>query len=174
MSQCCYAKMCVRISRGIASLSSLALDATAADDGRAMDTREAPMTTTQDENHKILVKNVLDDLQLWYESVPRDGRPLSLDKTAASTSLQRHIAISTAFQYHEAVMATLSPLAQALRPSSLRLQSSLDPASPASTILMESVKSVLAMTSHVSDFLNDRYFATPFFVDCSTLRASTS
>ena len=171
LSQCRYAKICARISRGFASFSSAAAAATAAitahdnDDNCTADNGTSTVTNTptpQEETHKLLVHSLLTDLHAWYESVPREGRPLSLAKAAASTSSQRHIAINTAYQYHEAVLAVLSLLSQlsSLSSSALRLpQLAMSPGTTtcsAATILLESIKELLTLSNHVSDILNDR------------------
>jgi hypothetical protein len=110
------------------------------------------------------VQNLLTDLHVWYESVPREGRALQPTKAAASTASQpshRHIAICTAYQYREAVLAVLSLLNQlpSLKTSAssltLRLPGSAAPCSPAA-ILLGSIKGVLTLSHHVSDILDDR------------------
>ena len=135
------------------------------DDGGTADNSTSTETNTptpQEEAHELLVHSLLTRLHTWYESVPREGRPLSLAKAASSTSSQRHIAISTAYQYHEAVLAVLSLLSQLSSSSSsvLRLpQLATSPGTTtcsAATILLESIKGLLTLSNHVSDILHDR------------------
>ena len=121
---------------------------------------ETSTLTSQEEAHELLVHSLLADLHNWYESVPHEGRPLSLAKAAASTPSQRHIAISTVYQYYEAVLAVLSLLNQLSPSSALRLPqlatSSSITSRSAATTLLGSIKGVLTLSCHVTDFLEDR------------------
>ncbi|KAE9373181.1 hypothetical protein N431DRAFT_534420 [Stipitochalara longipes BDJ] len=150
VTQCRYAKICARISDGLAALPSTS------------DTEEVDIPTLPEQPPDLLIHGLLTDLHAWYGSVPREGRSLSLAEAAASTSSQRQIAIITGYQYHEAVLAVLSLLSQRSSSSLSHvlhlpqfITSPDSTTSSAVAILLASIKDVLSFSYHVSDFLDD-------------------
>lgn len=209
--QCRYANICSRISQALRSISPAhgpsehgegthGGDDADPDDAECIGMRYAedynddstPRAKTsagkdlpKKESHvAAIAQDLLAELLAWYDLVPRQESP-------------RHMAVSTAYQYHEAVLAVLSSLdGQLLLPTSL-LSSSSFPSSSSSSffssssaafrlpgliipendgfaidtnvdtyaaagsstvgeLLLGSVKSVLRLSHHVSDILDDR------------------
>ncbi|PVH72007.1 hypothetical protein DL98DRAFT_612108 [Cadophora sp. DSE1049] len=169
ISQCRYASLCARVSKGLfASASGAALTSDPTHDydepsDKSTSTEETDTRNQSEKVRELLVHNLLMDLNSWYESVPEEGRQVSCAKGASTQSSQRQMAIITSYQYYEMVLAALDILSQSFSipfPSALRLpslaSSTATHTSLAASILLDSIKGVLTSSYHISNNLDDR------------------
>ncbi|KAH7321833.1 hypothetical protein BKA65DRAFT_89456 [Rhexocercosporidium sp. MPI-PUGE-AT-0058] len=168
ISQCRYATLCARASKGLYASSSGAPITSDSrhdydePDDKSTSTEETDIQNRSEKVHELLVHNLLVDLNSWYESVPEEGRQVLCAKGASNQS-QRQMAIITLYQYHEMVLAALDilshnfsiPFSSALHLPSLA-SSTATHTSLAASILLDSIKGVLTTSYYISNNLDDR------------------
>ncbi|ETS75362.1 hypothetical protein PFICI_12306 [Pestalotiopsis fici W106-1] len=152
--QCSYAQICVRITKG-SFLSATCSNSASKEKVRRDMVREESQPLS-DEMQNATINNLLADLQDWFKSVQFITHSRAdAEGEASIQECQMLLKISAAYQYYEALLSVLSPLVMNKSRARYHDQSNQKDQT-ATEMLMQTVRSVLEMGTHLSQITYDR------------------
>lgn len=105
----------------------------------------------QAEDQTCASSKILDDLSSWYKSVAEGQH--EPNRSPVTTSSARHAAISSSYQYHEAVLSVLlHESVSDTQGTQMEIPQS---------IVMESIRDIFSASNLIENHLYDRYVAEP-------------